>query len=424
MNEADTLVDQLKADDNIKNCSSYIDTTRLQSQLDSKCQGKQKCEIDISDLYKSGSGIDSGNQCGNDALFFLQAPCLVEPSQSNLRQVIGLVGASLAVLIYLFTVVYFDYIKSVQKNKFVDFDVKTITAGDYTIEFDIDEEIYHKFQEVYYDETNPISEAAQFKLYVQLELEQRITEFPDLGIDGPESADKPVKIAQITFAFHNAKVINWLKKRGKFIKTEKWEKVDEVNHEISESLKTEPHLLDQMQKPCSIFATFETEEGYNRAIKYNETVSDPGLGYQHYDKFLGHEIEIQEASEPTDIIWENRAFKPMTRTIKRAIVTVCILIMLTVSAAIIFKCSLESNKRKFRYPIVHCEDFEKLYGCENNKCDDIKGWKSDAINEFTYNKDLQDKNKQTHYTGAMQCLCTEMQAIDKENGNNEMISGF
>lgn len=29
-----------------------------------------------------------------------------------------------------------------------------------------------------------------------------------------------------------------------------------------------------MQRPCSVFATFETEEGYERATRYNEYV-DP-----------------------------------------------------------------------------------------------------------------------------------------------------
>jgi hypothetical protein len=57
--------------------------------------------------------MNSDAQCGQDALFFLQAPCLVDPASANIRQVYGLVGASLAVLIYLFTVVYFDYVKSV-----------------------------------------------------------------------------------------------------------------------------------------------------------------------------------------------------------------------------------------------------------------------------------------------------------------------
>lgn len=88
--------------------------------------------------------------------------------------------------IYLFTIVYFDYIKSVQKTKCVDFDVKTITAGDYTIEFDISNKLYDTFSQNYFDKTNPIPEIAQFKLYIQLELEKRITELPNLGFEGPE----------------------------------------------------------------------------------------------------------------------------------------------------------------------------------------------------------------------------------------------
>jgi hypothetical protein len=74
--------------------------------------------------------------------------------------------ASTAVFIYLFSIVYFDYIKSVQKTKFVDFDVKTITAGDYSIEFDIVEETYNEFILNYLDPTNPMGEASQFKLYI------------------------------------------------------------------------------------------------------------------------------------------------------------------------------------------------------------------------------------------------------------------
>jgi hypothetical protein len=107
---------------------------------------------------------------------------------------------------------------------------------------------------------------------VQLELQKRITDFPDLGIDEPEQNAHGIKIAQITFAFENSKVINWLKKRGTFIKQEKWDKLDEINKTIADSLREDHELLDKMQKPVSIFATFETEEGYSRAVKYNEFI--------------------------------------------------------------------------------------------------------------------------------------------------------
>ena len=56
-----------------------------------------------------------------------------------------------------------------------------------------------------------------------------------------------------------------------------------------------------------MFATFETEEGISRAAIYNDLVNDSTVNLPSYYKYiLGKEIDIQEASEPTDIIWENR----------------------------------------------------------------------------------------------------------------------
>ena len=65
-----------------------------------------------------------------------------------------------------------------------------------------------------------------------MELERRITEFPDLGLDEPDHEGNPegkVKIAQITFAYENSQIIRWLSERGTYIKQEKWEKVDGIN---------------------------------------------------------------------------------------------------------------------------------------------------------------------------------------------------
>jgi hypothetical protein len=85
---------------------------------------------------------------------------LIDSAKAIERRLFGLVVGCVAVFIYLFTVVYYDYIKSVQATSFVDWDVKTITAGDYTIEFDLDEETYENWQKKYYDPSNPVSENA------------------------------------------------------------------------------------------------------------------------------------------------------------------------------------------------------------------------------------------------------------------------
>lgn len=66
-------------------------------------------------------------------------------------------------------------------------------------------------------------------------------------------------------------VINLLKERGDFVKSEKWANLKTINEKIHKSIK-EQKTLDQMQRPCSVFATFESEEGYMRATKYNELV--------------------------------------------------------------------------------------------------------------------------------------------------------
>jgi len=41
------------------------------------------------------------------------------------------------VFVALFVLNFVDYIKKVQANEYIEWDVKTITAADYTIEFDI-----------------------------------------------------------------------------------------------------------------------------------------------------------------------------------------------------------------------------------------------------------------------------------------------
>ena len=106
--------------------------------------------------------------------------------------------------------------------------------------------------------------------------------------------------------------------------------------------------MNKLQLPCSVFVTFESEEGNNRALAYNDP-SNPQMD------LLGEQIEIQDASEPTDIIWENRQYSEFGRNIKRVIVWTIIFIMLTISASIIYKFTLISNQAKFMFPPANCD---------------------------------------------------------------------
>jgi len=61
---------------------------------------------------------------------------------------------------------------------------------------------------------------------------------PHQGLEEEIPGEKyDVKISQITMAFNNAFIINQLSKRGTLIKTEKWDKVKEINCEILSKLQ-------------------------------------------------------------------------------------------------------------------------------------------------------------------------------------------
>jgi hypothetical protein len=144
--------------------------------------------------------------------------------------------------------------------------------------------------------------------------------------------------------------------------------------------------------------TFESEEGYQRARAYNETVQK---------KFLGQNIELCQASEPTDIIWENRHFTPKDRSKKRCIIYLVIVIMLMLSASVIYACTTISLRLKFKYPTVKCSDTQKDYSGADNKvsASDLQRWTNDAMKEFDVNTKYEKNGRATHYQGIMQCYC-------------------
>ena len=55
--------------------------------------------------------------------------------------------------------------------------------------------------------------------------------------------------------------------------------------------------------------TFQNEEGAERTKQYNELIADD-KELEDIQLWLGKRLEFKRASEPSDIIWENRRFSP------------------------------------------------------------------------------------------------------------------
>ena len=114
-----------------------------------------------------------------------------------------------ACLIFL-TVIY--YLKHISNLKNIDWDVQTITAGDYTVEMGISPEAYKKFLVGYFevhDRASGLSTGESFKAYLNKEIERILTKFlrehGDGGVHDNEHTNQltEVKIADIIFAFNN-----------------------------------------------------------------------------------------------------------------------------------------------------------------------------------------------------------------------------
>jgi len=98
-------------------------------------------------------------------------------------------------------------------------------------------------------------------------------------------------------------------------------------------------------------------------------------------KLLGESVKITEASEPTDIIWENRHYTEGLRNMKRLIVYLVIICVLGVAAWMIYTFSILSQKAAQKYPEVQCEDYEKHYLLYEPAV-----WQEEAVEEFYVNE--------------------------------------
>ena len=78
----------------------------------------------------------------------------------------------------------------------------------------------------------------------------------------------------------------------------------------------------------------QTEEGKCRAEEYNDLVHQEE--FKEYRTFLGSPIDVHEAGEPTDIVWENRHFSDVSVRLRAAVFLLIMAGLLCVSFVIIY----------------------------------------------------------------------------------------
>jgi hypothetical protein len=284
-------------------------------------------------------------------------------------------------IVFLITLYY-------AKNKLTitakQWDLDMITASDYTVSFTINQDEYEIFKNQHNEEVCDSTAIA----YMQVLKERFQDSVSKEDHVFEESTD--IRIATISYAFNNHKMIALLNQRGDAI----------VDHNIKEKEKIEKKIdelkdndFDELSRPTVAYITFETQEGYERAVNMRYLIS--------------HIFE--PAVEPTNIIWEN-SHHSMTGIFIRSIITITIIIFMLIGAFFVFfylKKGLMITNQK--YMNLNCDRFN-----ENIDSDDLR-LRYAVIDYYDYYY----SGTATMMTGALQCFCDQYY---NQNGVFETIN--
>jgi hypothetical protein len=98
------------------NCTALVDFDRVNTYLSQQCDQQKTCNVVLPYVYREDppdkSWLQPDGQCGRGAFFYVQVPCTIPQDQAVDRKLFGLLTGCITILIYLFVVVYFDYLKS------------------------------------------------------------------------------------------------------------------------------------------------------------------------------------------------------------------------------------------------------------------------------------------------------------------------
>jgi len=284
-------------------------------------------------------------ECKNNrAQVFVQYSC--EQSQDLLQRKyreLSYVSGLGVFAVCLFSIVLY-YFKTASKINRIDWDIQTITPGDYTLHYEITDEAYEWFLSNVYsrngDEEKGISIGSSLKSHLRQEIEKLLNEkLHQMRAENPEECKNikisQVKIADIAFSFNNAELIDLLRQRGQHIMYQRFDKMREVEAKISE---LKDRNFKNLVKPCDAFITFEEEDGSIVGQKYEAEYTFSGKRKPAQATILGNEFFLSECTEPTNVIWENRHWTAKDYIKRGTIVFTVIAVLIVASFSLIFFC--------------------------------------------------------------------------------------
>eukprot|EP00353_Schmidingerella_taraikaensis_P001871 CAMPEP_0185597970 /NCGR_PEP_ID=MMETSP0434-20130131/81705_1 /TAXON_ID=626734 ORGANISM="Favella taraikaensis, Strain Fe Narragansett Bay" /NCGR_SAMPLE_ID=MMETSP0434 /ASSEMBLY_ACC=CAM_ASM_000379 /LENGTH=156 /DNA_ID=CAMNT_0028226837 /DNA_START=1580 /DNA_END=2050 /DNA_ORIENTATION=+ len=144
----------------------------------------------------------------------------------------------------------------------------------------------------------------------------------------------------------------FLQKRALALRKGKFEQAREIQEEMT---KYKNENLADLTTPRVFYCTFHHEYAYHLAIEVNK---------KEQFSFLKEQVNIKEATEPTDIIWENRHIRKNWRTLRWMCARMIMIIFAFIGFALII--ILLKNKLAVQYvsnpPGINCDNVVEVYG--------------------------------------------------------------
>lgn len=220
------------------------------------------------------------------------------------------------------------------------------------------------------------SEGLRFKLYYKKLIEDRVNELSE-GQGG--------RVADINFAYKNQWLLDSLYTRGDYIKFKQWEDLNTLNKTITERMHED---MENLITPIAAFVCMESETAYN-FIAVSEKID-----------IFGTESSVKEASEPTNIIWENYYANKVQRAARMFMIIVAVSTVLFITFLATTYAKGLTNDATGKYDeSIKCSDYKKMY--------DLKTFEQLAADEWVDYYEGGGEDMERLVSSVLSCWCTD-----------------
>lgn len=149
-------------------------------------------------------------------------------------------------------------------------------------------------------------------------------------------------------------------RRGRLLENARFDEIKGVEDEINRMLLKD---ADRFQVPIYAFVIFTNQEAYERCQNYlqaeiNGSINSEKVPFQ----ILGEPAVFQEATEPTNIIWENLEVSKAECRRRKSIAYLVIAIFICLVFLLFTFLKSASAKNKMKYPpTTDCAGIQRMF---------------------------------------------------------------